>query len=152
MHTERNRILLLAGMVAATAAAGLATGCASQPDMTERAVGEVSGTVTYRQRIALPPDAVIRVRLADVSRQDVPAEMLAEVDVPADGRQVPIPFRLTFPSSRIDPAHTYSVSARILVADRMTMTSTTVNPVLTRGATSQVEIVVSPVSTRTDSE
>jgi putative lipoprotein len=150
MRTEHYRILLLAGMLAATASAGLATGCAGQAGMTEPAVSEVSGTVTYRQRMALPPDAVIRVRLADVSRQDAPADVVAEIDVPAAGRQVPVPFRLTFPASRIDPAHTYSVSARILIEGRLSMISTTFNPVLTRGAPDRVEIVVSPVNAPPD--
>ena len=30
----------------------------------------VTGSVTYRERSALPPDAVVRVQLSDVSRQD----------------------------------------------------------------------------------
>jgi putative lipoprotein len=34
---------------------------------------EVSGTATYRERIALPPDAVFIAVLADVSRADAPA-------------------------------------------------------------------------------
>jgi uncharacterized lipoprotein YbaY len=33
----------------------------------------VTGTVTYLERIALPPDATVAVRLLDISRQDVAA-------------------------------------------------------------------------------
>ncbi len=146
MATARSRIPLPVIALGTAFAALVLAGCSGAGRMPDGATGEVTGTVTYRQRIALPPDAVIRVRLADVSRQDVPADVLAEVDIPSAGRQVPIPFRLTYPVARIDPAHTYAVSARILVDDRLTMISTTVIPVLTRGAPAEVEVVVSPVS------
>ena len=36
----------------------------------------VSGTVNYRERMALPPDAVVEVQLLDVSRQDAPATIV----------------------------------------------------------------------------
>jgi len=39
--------------------------------------GVITGTVTYLQRIALPPVAVIQVQLLDVSLQDVAAKVLA---------------------------------------------------------------------------
>jgi putative lipoprotein len=38
--------------------------------------GQVRGTVTYRERLALPPDAVFEATLEDVSRAYVPAEVL----------------------------------------------------------------------------
>ena len=42
------------------------------------ATGQVTGSVTYRERIALPPTAVVQVRLVDVSRADAPAVLIAE--------------------------------------------------------------------------
>ena len=46
----------------------------------------VTGTVDYRERMALPPDAVVEVRLSDVSRQDVAAPVIAETTVLPEGR------------------------------------------------------------------
>src|SRR5258708_34753519 len=40
--------------------------------------GVVTGTVTYRQRIALPRQAVVQVQLLDVSKADAPAIVIAE--------------------------------------------------------------------------
>jgi hypothetical protein len=40
--------------------------------------GRVTGSVTYRERIALSPYAVVQVQLMDVSRVDAPAILLAE--------------------------------------------------------------------------
>jgi len=126
--------------------ATLAAGCTDR--LPEPADAEISGTVTYRARMALPPDAVISVRLADISMQDAPADVMAEAEIPAAGRQVPIPFHLSYQPGRIDPAKTYGVSARILIDGRMTMTSTAAYPVLTRGAPDTVDILVSPLGTQ----
>ena len=48
--------------------------------------GAVSGTATYRERMALPPGAVLEVVLEDVSRADAPAEVigLARVENPGN--------------------------------------------------------------------
>ncbi|MBO6774757.1 MAG: YbaY family lipoprotein [Marinibacterium sp.] len=47
---------------------------------TEAALAEtrqVTGSVTYRERIALPPGAVLKVSLLDVSQQDVAATVIS---------------------------------------------------------------------------
>jgi putative lipoprotein len=56
----------------------------------------VTGTVAYLQRSALPADAVVNVQLQDVSVQDAPAKIVAEVKIPAEGKQVPIAFRIPY--------------------------------------------------------
>ncbi len=53
----------------------------------------VTGTAAYRERIALPPDAVLEVSLEDVSRADAPADLIARTTVDPAG-QVPIPFSI----------------------------------------------------------
>ena len=55
----------------------------------------VSGSVTYRERIALPPTARIEVKLDDVSLADAPSRTLASQRFGAEGRQVPFAFALT---------------------------------------------------------
>ncbi|HEY7556336.1 MAG TPA: YbaY family lipoprotein [Candidatus Binatia bacterium] len=72
-------------------------GCAApgiRSAQTDAKEAMVTGTVTYRERIALSADAVVEVRLSDVSRQDVAAPVVAETTVRPAGRQVPIPFEL----------------------------------------------------------
>ncbi len=73
----------------------------------------VTGSITYRERIALPPSAQIEVRLDDVSLADAPARNLARQAFAADGKQVPLPFTLTVDRAQLDPRHSYAVSARI---------------------------------------
>ena len=65
----------------------------------------VSGRVTYRQRIALPPGAVLVVSVLDVSRVDAPSVTVAEQRIEVE-HQVPIPFEVRVDADRLDPRTT----------------------------------------------
>ncbi len=101
----------------------------------------VTGTASYRERIALPPSAVFEATLADVSRADAPAVILGQARV-APGGQVPIAFKIVYDPARIDPAHSYAARARILVGDRLWFTTTEAYLVLTRGRGDQVQLTL----------
>jgi len=105
----------------------------------------VTGTVTYRQRVALTPGAVVEVKLLDVSRADAPSVTIAEQVIKPAGRQVPIEFELRYDPRRIEQSHRYAVRARILEGVKLRFTSTQVYPVITGGNPTTVEIVVSPI-------
>ena len=60
------------------------------------ATASVTGTVTYREWLALPPNAVVRVALQDISLADALAIVLSEQLIVTGGRQVPIPFALDY--------------------------------------------------------
>jgi putative lipoprotein len=106
----------------------------------------ITGTVTYRVRMALPPNAAIDVRLEDVSRADAPASVVAENIFLAAGKQVPIPFQLPYTAGDIQPNHRYQARAQIMAGDRLLFVTTTAYPVLTNGAPSTVNMVLQPVS------
>lgn len=106
----------------------------------------VQGTVTYLQRSALPPDAIVEVTLRDVSRQDVAAEVLATQTIELDGQQVPVPFQLSYDATQIDPSHTYALQARIFVEGQLRFINTAAYWVITRDHPTEVEIVVQPVN------
>jgi putative lipoprotein len=106
------------------------------------APGAVVGTVAYRQRMALPPDAVVEVQLQDTTRADAAARTIGHATIPTRGAQVPIPFRIEYDPASIDPAHSYSVRANITVGGRLLYSSPTMYPVLTRGAGNEAAIEV----------
>ena len=83
----------------------------------------------YRQRIALPPGAVVKVRLEDISLADVKATVLDEQVIETTG-QVPIPFELTYDPAAVDPRRRYAVRAQIWVEDELWFSTTRVNPAL----------------------
>ena len=102
--------------------------------------GTVTGSVTYLDRMALAPGAVLDVQLLDVSRMDVAATRLSQMRLAID--RVPFPFALSYDDRLIDDRFTYAIDARILDGDRVTHRSTRAHPVLTRGAGNSVEIVL----------
>jgi putative lipoprotein len=106
----------------------------------------VTGTVTYLQRIALPADAVIEVRLLDVSRAHAPAPTIAQQIIKAQGKQVPFAFTLKYDSVKIKESSRYEVRARILVKGKLRYTNAQAYPVITLGNPSRVDIVVEPAS------
>jgi uncharacterized lipoprotein YbaY/uncharacterized lipoprotein NlpE involved in copper resistance len=105
----------------------------------------VSGTVTCLSRVALPPEATVKVTLEDVSSSQSPAKVIAELQFPTAGRQVPIPFELAYAPEDIILSHRYLIRAAISVADEVKFSSTSAYPVITHDAPSKVEIVVQPV-------
>jgi putative lipoprotein len=109
----------------------------------------VTGSVTYRERSALPPDAVVRVQLSDVSRQDAAAIPVAQMTLTPAGRQVPLQFELRYDPKAIDSTHTYAVRATIESGGRLIFTTTTANTVITRGRPTHVDLVLAGVPDRT---
>lgn len=104
--------------------------------------GSVTGTVGYRQRIALPSNAIVEVKLQEVSRLDAPAVTIAEQTIETAGRQVPFAFALAYDPSRIDPRFTYVVQARITVEGELQWITTTAYRVITQGYPTTVDIMV----------
>jgi uncharacterized lipoprotein YbaY len=101
----------------------------------------VSGSVAYRERIALPPAATVEVTLEDVSRADAPADVIARLTLQAAG-QVPIPFDLPYDPSRIDDGHRYAVRARILDGQQLLFTTTETTLVVTQGHGSRASLML----------
>ncbi len=102
----------------------------------------VTGTVSYRLRIALPPEAVVNVRLEDLSLADAKSRPIAGARIVTEGRQAPIPFTLSYDADQIQQSHRYSVSATIDIGDITLFASTQEHPVLTQGGGNRVDIEV----------
>ncbi|RTM11256.1 MAG: hypothetical protein EKK31_00280 [Hyphomicrobiales bacterium] len=102
----------------------LVVGVFAVPEMTSAAETTVAGEVVYRERIALPPDAVLVVELADVSLADAPATVIAKRRIAPAG-QVPIKFEIGFDPKAIQKGRTYALQARITVGERLMFTTDT---------------------------
>lgn len=124
----------------------LVSGCTTSQVMPEhgggRSMSHVTGTVTYRERIALPPTAVVTVKLVDVSRADAPAIVIGEQVIRPEGRQVPFAFSIAYDRVQIQPHLTYAVQARIEDGGRLLFISDRMYPVLTRDAPNHVDMVL----------
>ncbi|HWZ85731.1 MAG TPA: YbaY family lipoprotein [Thermoanaerobaculia bacterium] len=106
----------------------------------DAADAKITGTVVYRERIALPPDAIVRVRLEVAAAPEKAAKLVAQIAFPAEGRQVPIPFELPYKAADIRPEKRYLVRASVTAGDQTIWASRTPYPVLTKGAPTKLEI------------
>ena len=118
------------------------------PESTSQVVSEktsdasVSGTITYRERVALAPDATVVVELRDVSLADAAAPLIASQTIHSPG-QVPIAFSVPYDRNDIEPRNTYAVSARIIEPDgRLIFINDTAYDVITRGNPNRVEMLL----------
>ncbi len=137
---EGNLVLELAvdsgGMIFAPAGAGMDEAAAD-----DAARATLTGTVTYLQRIALLPGAVITVQL-----QDDMGVLIAEQSMTTSGENVPLPFKVTYDPAQIDEQGSYRLIATIAVEGQVRWTNAEPVAVLTNGApTSAVEVLVRPV-------
>lgn len=126
--------MMAAGMLALAAQAGMAE--------------TLTGTATYRERIAPPPGARLEAVLRDVSRMDTSAIELGRTVFEAAGAP-PYTFEIDYDPAAIDPKHSYAVRATLWAGDRMMFTTDTHVPVLTQGAPDRADIVMVRVAQST---
>jgi uncharacterized lipoprotein YbaY/heat shock protein HslJ len=86
---------------------------------------EITGEITYRERIALPAKSIAVVELRDTSIADASSGIVAELKIDPAGRQVPLPFRLTVDRTKLSPGRRYSVRATIAGPDGQLLWTTT---------------------------
>jgi putative lipoprotein len=114
---------------------------AAQNVPAAEAAGTVTGVATYRERIAMPKNAVFEATLADVSKMDAPAETIGTALMENPGNP-PYHFSISYDPRRIVDTHSYAVRATIKIGDELAFTSDTSYPVITRGNGKDVNIVL----------
>lgn len=109
--------------------------------------GLLTGSVLYRSRISLPADSTVRVALVELSRDGASQPVLAEQEIATGGRQVPIPFELSYDPDAVDPGRGYGLRASISSDGEILFATAREVPVLTGGAAaSGVEVLLDPVA------
>ena len=93
-------------------------GCSSDGGLVRPDRPVMTGTVSYRARIALPSTAVLTIRLLDITRTDAPAVIMAERSISNPGNP-PMKFELPYPYGGITAKRRYVIEARIEVEGRM---------------------------------
>ena len=149
MSTSIVRLLILGFSIAALLIVGVA--CQTAPGLSGGTLeipsgrepnAVVSGSVTYRERIALTPGASLVVELRDVSLADAAAKLIARQTIANPG-QVPINFKVEYSSDDIDSRHTYAIQARIVEADgRLAFINDTAHHVITRESPDHVDMLL----------
>ncbi len=128
-----DRRIIISLFVVLLCVAGLASARGADPQAV------VQGTASYRERMALPPEAVFEAVIVDVSRADAPADVLGHVRLESPG-QVPIRFEIPYDASRILETHSYGVRAQITVGGQLWFATDRFYPVLTEGHPARVNL------------
>ncbi|MDP2592053.1 YbaY family lipoprotein [Vibrio splendidus] len=116
---------------------GLLVGCqaTSETNASQEVIADntqvISGTVSYRERISLPENAVVTVTLEDISLADAPSTVIATQEFTTDGKQVPFAFELSYDNNKIKANHRYNMRATIHVDGKLRFTTDTIKSVIT---------------------
>ncbi|MEP7087404.1 MAG: YbaY family lipoprotein [Gemmatimonadota bacterium] len=136
------RSLTCAILLTAAGACANQRGVAPSPRAADAAV---AGTLTYRERVVLRPDASAEVSLVDATARDGSVRVIASTVVRAEGRQVPLPFSLPYDARRIDGTHLYMIRAAIGGSGETLFATDVASPVITQGNPTHVDLVLSRV-------
>lgn len=117
-------------------AAGATQAAIQQPSVT--------GTVWIRQKVALPPDAVLTVTVSDASLADAPSKVIAQKVTRTEGKQAPFSFVLPFNPKDIQPNARILLSAAITLNDKLIFITDTVQPIINQGGT-KADLTLVPV-------
>jgi copper homeostasis protein (lipoprotein) len=104
--------------------------------------GTLEGTATYRERIALPPDAVFEAVLDDVSRADAAATVLGRATIDPAG-QPPFRFAIPYDDAAVQPGRRYAARAAVRHRGRLLFATDRAYPVLGGGAAPLEMLLVS---------
>jgi len=107
----------------------------------------LEGTAAYRERIALPPDAVFEAELQDVSRADAPATALGRAVIDPAGPP-PFRFQIAYDDAAIQPGRRYVVRAAVRHQGRLLLTTDQAYPVLTGGAAAPLRLLLVSAAAR----
>ncbi|HPF41406.1 MAG TPA: YbaY family lipoprotein [Phycisphaerae bacterium] len=101
----------------------------------------VTGTVSYRERIALPPEAVCFVELVEVDVRGRPVRVL-EKQLIRMGTASSAIYDIEYDPRSIEPNRRYAVQARIEMNGRLLMDTPSTYYVLTQGGPDRVDILM----------
>ena len=116
----------------------LASGCATPP---VKKMEVITGTITYFQRISMPPGAVVEVKLVEIRKGSNKTVVEKMISNPG---QVPVSFTLAYDSKETAPDRKYAVQARILVDGKPWYVTQTVNHQIHGGRIVHADVILQP--------
>ncbi len=105
----------------------------------------ISGSVTLKDPVAINAGSKLDIKLVDVAQPDIP---VAEKTIDVSG-QPPFNFSLDLDPGKIDRKRIYTINAVLIDGERRFMPGLTA-PVLTGGAGSTVQIILTPEPTASE--
>jgi len=111
----------------------LAVGETQAVQEQKKEMAKITGSVDFKEKVDLAPNAVVTIELQDTSIQDAKAITLVSLTI--NGlKSFPIPFEIEYSPGEINPKKTYSLSVRITTDKQLDYINDTQIPVITRGS------------------
>lgn len=115
----------------------------NDPSKGGRTLPTVTGTVAFNERVTLPPESTLYVRLVDASNVNQKAQQIAGTTVTPLGRP-PIAFAIEYEKGRIDKARDYTIEAEIRQGTDVLFFTGTRYQVLTQGKGNHIDMTLTP--------
>lgn len=139
---------ILAFGLLAFSALGLLTSCShldlAGPMTSDRVL---TGYVTARSPVDLPPNAELTVRVVDLSKGEAHAEVLGEQTIKSPG-SMPVAIRIEYRAEDAQLRTTIDVDARISEGRRLTYMTMSRHPITLGNVNDEQTIEVEPVGAR----
>lgn len=126
MSLQKSLLGCVALLTASIALSGCTQEKASDNTTKQKTMATLNTQVTYLDRSMLRPGSVLTIKLLDVSKMDVKADVISEQAIQLNGGP-PYDVSLQYELSKIKAGHRYSVSARIENQGQLLYISTTNN-------------------------
>ncbi|MEN8200618.1 MAG: META domain-containing protein [Thermodesulfobacteriota bacterium] len=107
-------------------------------------MNHIEGSIFYRERIMLPPDAEVSIFLEDNAKMDIAAEVVAKSSFTPQGGP-PWNFSLEYDPAKLQDNGRYGLLVRIEVEGKLLFINTSHIPAFGQGSGVPVEIMVSRV-------
>lgn len=104
----------------------------------------VTGTAIYMLNITLPADAIVDLKLVEMTRGGEVTGTVSEQTLP-NIRRAPIAFNLPYRPSEIRSKDYYGVTCEIRSGDKVLFRTARPFPVLTHGSSKHVEVLLETV-------
>ena len=136
----------LVPMLSGVAIAVALSACAGKSAQVPVPAADPNGinTIWIKQRVALPPDAVLTVTLSDASLADAPSKVVAQRAVRTEGKQAPFSFVLPYNPSDVQPNARILLSAAVTINGKLVFITDTVQEAINNGGT-KIDLNLVPV-------
>jgi len=104
------------------------SGCGEKVETPDDALSLLETKVVSEQHVELTKEAILEIRLEDVSKKDIESEVISTASRTVRSRP-PYSLQIAFPTKLIKANHSYSLSASIRIDGELHFISTThINP------------------------
>ena len=107
----------------------------------------LSGEVVYQKPITLTKEAVVKIQLLDISKQNEKSKVIAEKIIKNPG-QMPIAFEIQYNPDDILPINKYSLKVYIVENGSLLFTSESMYPVINNGIAEGVKLKVVSIDSK----